>query len=90
MMRYKALQDKKKKLEEKQILQLAQLIKKSGAYSLSSEILVGVMIEAVKAFKDNQERVKKWQQSGKEFLTEEKEKNSHKNKKESISNSAKA
>ena len=74
-LKIKALQDKKKKLEEKQFLQLAQMIKKSGASVLSSEVLVGVMIEAVKTFEENQDVVKQWQQVGREFLTAEKEKN---------------
>lgn len=74
-LKIKALQDKKKKLEEKQFLQLAQIIKKSGAFVLSSEVLVGVMLEAVKTFEENHDAVKKWQQVGKEFLTAEKEKN---------------
>jgi hypothetical protein len=77
-LKIKDLQDKKKKLEEKQFLQLAQMIKKSGASVLSSEILVGVMLEAVKTFEENHDAVKKWQQVGKEFLTAEKEKNGKK------------
>lgn len=77
-LKIKVLQDKKKKLEEKQFLQLAQMIKKSGASVLSSEILIGVMIEAVKTFEENSDMVRKWQQVGKEFLTAEKEKNLNK------------
>ena len=79
-LKIKALQDKKKKLEENQFLQLAQMIKKSGASVLSSEVLVGVMIEAVKTFEEDQDVVKKWQQVGKGFLTAEKEKNWNKKK----------
>ena len=77
-LKIKALQDKKKKLEEKQFFQLAQMIKKSGASVLSSEVLVGVMTEAVKTFEENQDVVKQWQQVGREFLTAEKEKNLNK------------
>ncbi len=80
----KALQEKKKKLEEKQLIQLAQLIKKSGAHSFASEVLVGVMIEAVKTSKENQDSVKRWQQIGADFLTAEKEKTVSKNKNDKI------
>ena len=81
-LKIKALQDKKKKLEEKQLIQLAQLIKKSGAYSFSAEILLGVIIDAVKTFKENQESVKRWQEVGREFLEAEKEKNFHRSRKD--------
>ena len=60
------------------------MIKKSGASVLSSEVLVGVMIEAVKTFEENQDVVKQWQQVGREFLTAEKEKNGNKNIKNSV------
>lgn len=70
----KVLQDKKKKLEEKQSLQLAQLIKKSGASILPSEILVGSLLDAVKAFEENIDTIKKWQKSGQEFLKSGKDK----------------
>jgi len=64
----KALQDKKKKLEEKHQLQLAQLLKKSGASELPSDVLVGALLDAVKAFAEKKGTLKQWQESGKEFL----------------------
>ncbi len=73
-LKIKALQEKKKKLEEKKSLQLVQLIKKSGASILPSEILVGSLLDAVKAFEDNIDTIKKWQKSGQEFLNSGKDK----------------
>ncbi len=67
-LKIKALQDKKKKLEEKQYFELAHLIKKTGAISLSPEILVGSLLDATIAFKEKHEILKKWQQTGTEFL----------------------
>ncbi|NBT86084.1 MAG: hypothetical protein EBT45_06270 [Alphaproteobacteria bacterium] len=68
----KALQEKKKKLEEKQSIQLAQVIKKTGASTLPPELLIGALLDAVKAFEDNKDITKKWQQAGKEFLNSDK------------------
>ena len=79
-LKIKALQDKKKKLEEKQLIQLAQLIKKSWPYSLSSEVFVGIMMESLQTFEKNKDAVQKWQQIGQEFLTTEKLKNLNPNK----------
>ena len=88
-LKIKALQDKKRKLEEKQYLQLAQMIKNVGAAALPSDVLVGALLDATIAFKEKQDIVKKWQQAGKEFLTSGKEKNGKKkeNKKKDKENS---
>lgn len=64
----KSLQEKKKKLEEKQHLQLAQMIKKTGAASLQQEILIGALLDAVKALQEKKDVIKKWEQMGKDFL----------------------
>ena len=64
----KALQEKKKKLEEKSLQDLAKVFKKLGADSLSPEILIGSLFETVEAFHQKKEGVKKWQAKGKEIL----------------------
>ena len=64
----KALQEKKKKLEEKSLQDLAKVFKKLGAYSLSPEILIGSLFETVEAFHQKKDVTKKWQAKGKEIL----------------------
>lgn len=74
----KALQEKKKKLEEKKFLDLAKVIKKLGADSLPIDILVGSIFETMEAFNQKKEITKKWQAKGKELLeTDKKSKRSH-------------
>jgi len=70
----KALQEKKKKLEEKNLLDLAKVIKKLGADSLSVDVLVGSFLETVEAFQQKKDIVKKWQSKGKDFLEADKNK----------------
>jgi hypothetical protein len=64
----KALQDKKKKLEEKSLLDLAKVIKKLGADSLPIDILVGSIFETMEAFNQKKDVTKKWQAKGKEIF----------------------
>ena len=64
----KALQGKKKKLEEKSLQDLAKVLKKLGADSLSPEILIGSIFETVEAFHQKKDVTKKWQDKGKEIL----------------------
>lgn len=64
----KALQEKKKKLEEKSLQDLAKVLKKLGADSLHPEILIGSLFEAVEAFHQKKDVTKKWQAKGKEIL----------------------
>ena len=64
----KALQEKKKKLEEKSLQDLAKVFKKLGADSLSPEILIGSLFETVEAFHQKKDVTKKWQARGKEIL----------------------
>ena len=64
----KALQEKKKKLEEKSLQDLARVFKKLGADSLSPEVLIGSIFETVEAFHQKKDVTKKWQSKGKEIL----------------------
>ncbi|NBT85846.1 MAG: hypothetical protein EBT45_05045 [Alphaproteobacteria bacterium] len=64
----KTLQEKKRKLEEKSLQDLAKIIKKLGADSLSPEIIIGSLFEAVEAFHQKKDITKKWQAKGKEIL----------------------
>lgn len=64
----KALQEKKKKLEEKSLLNLVKVIKKLGADSLPVDILVGSIFETIEAFNQKKDITKKWQAKGKDFL----------------------
>jgi len=64
----KALQEKKRKLEEKSLQDLAKVFKKLGADSLPPEILIGSIFETVEAFHQKKEGVKKWQAKGNEIL----------------------
>ena len=74
----KALQEKKKKLEEKKFLDLAKVIKKLGADSLPVDILVGSLFETMEAFNQKKDITKKWQAKGKELLeTDQKSKRSN-------------
>ena len=78
----KALQEKKKKLEEKKFLDLAKVIKKLGADFLPVDILVGSIFETIEAFNQKKDIVKKWQSKGKELLETDK-----KNKRSNSANS---
>lgn len=74
----KALQERKKKLEEKSLLDLAKVIKKLGADSFPIDILVGSIFETMEAFNQKKDIMKKWQAKGKELLeTDKKSKRSN-------------
>ena len=64
----KALQEKKKKLEEKSLQDLAKVLKKLGTDYLSQETLIGSIFETVEAFHQKKDVTKKWQAKGKEIL----------------------
>ncbi len=68
-LKIKALQDKKKKLGEKQNLELITLMKKVGATALPAEILMGALMEAVEAFKTDSPSLKGWKTTGETFLS---------------------
>lgn len=78
-LKIKALQEKKKHLEEKNLHDLAKVIKKLGADSLSIEILVGSLLETVEAFQQQKDSIKNWQTKGKDFLEADKKNNSRRN-----------
>ena len=64
----KDLQDKKRSLEQKQISELAKLLKRVEAHALPTELLTGALIEVVEVFKGEQEKTKQWIQKGEAFL----------------------
>lgn len=69
----KALQTKKKKLEEKQNLAWVNLIKKLGIHNLPEEIVVGALRETMEAFKENKPILSLWRHKGQRFLKPQKE-----------------
>lgn len=79
----KALQEKKKKLEEKHLIQLAQTLKQIGADKIDAEILVGALLNIAQTCALNKNTpthaMTDWKQKGKQFLTKRK---SEKNKSE--------
>ena len=90
----KALQEKKKKLEERSLLDLAKVIKKLGADSVPVDVFVGALLETVEAFQQKKDIVKKWQAKGKDFLEADKSKkrsnssNSFRNSEQNIQSAA--
>ena len=70
----KDLQDRKKLLEQKQINDLAKLIKKIDAHILPPEILLGSLSETLAAFYNNDDKINQWTQKGKNLLNDAKKK----------------
>ena len=64
----KDLQDRKKLLEQKQLLEVSKIIKKTHAEDLPPEMLTGVLLEAVEAFHQKKDSTKRWEEKGKAFL----------------------
>ena len=65
----KELQDRKKLLEQKQLLEVSKIIKKTHAEDLHPEMLTGVLLEAVEAFHQKKDSTKCWEERGKAFLS---------------------
>lgn len=78
-LKIKTLQEKKKYLEEKNLHDLAKVIKKLGADSLPLDILIGSLLETLEAFQQKKDITKNWQIKGKYFLETEKKNNSRRN-----------
>ena len=64
----KELQEKKKQLEQKQLGDIAKLLKRIGADVLPVEILIGGLEEILNSVKENNEKVKQWQRVGQEKM----------------------
>ena len=75
-LKIKALQEKKKHLEERNLHDLAKVIKKLDADSLPLDILIGSLLETVEAFRQKKDSIKNWQTKGKDFLEADKKNNS--------------
>jgi len=71
----KALLEKKKHLEERNLHDLAKVIKKLDADSLPLDILIGSLLETVEAFQQKKDTTKNWQAKGKDFLEADKKNN---------------
>lgn len=74
-LKIKALQEKKKHLEERNLHDLAKIIKKLNADSLPVDILIGSLLESVEAFQQKKDSIKNWQTKGKDFLEADKKSN---------------
>jgi len=75
-LKIKALQEKKKHLEERNLHDLAKIIKKLNADSLPVDILIGSLLETVEAFQQKKDIINKnWQTKGKDFLEADKKNN---------------
>ncbi len=62
------LKDRKKRLERKRINQLMKILNRCGANKMSDEILAGIVLEAVRAYKQNDTRVSAWKAEGLKIL----------------------
>ena len=62
------LQTRKKKLEEKRKNQITTILNRCGASKMSDEVLAGAVLEAVRAFNQNDRRVSTWQTEGSKIL----------------------
>ena len=78
-LKIKALQEKKKHLEERNLHDLAKVVKKLDADSLPLDILVGSLLETVEAFQQRKDILKNWQTKGKDFLEDDKKNNTRRN-----------
>ncbi|MBX9786303.1 MAG: conjugal transfer protein TraD [Alphaproteobacteria bacterium] len=79
-LKIKALQEKKKHLEERNLHGLAKVIKKLNADSLPTNILIGSLLETVEAFQQKKDSIKNWQTKGKGFLEADKKNNNSSNR----------
>ena len=66
-LKIKTLQEKKKHLEERNLHDLAKVIKKLGADSLPVDILIGSLLETLEAFQQKKDSIKNWQTKEKIF-----------------------
>jgi len=62
------LQTRKKKLEEKRKNQVTTILNRCGANKMSDEVLAGAVLEAVRAFNQNDRRISAWQAEGTKIL----------------------
>jgi hypothetical protein len=62
------LQSRKKKLEEKRKNQITTILNRCGANKMSDEVLAGAVLEAVRAFNQNDKRISTWQTEGSKIL----------------------
>ena len=85
-LKIKALQEKKKHLEERNLHDLAKVIKKLNADSLPTAILIGSLLETIEAFQKQKDSIKNWQTKGKDFLEADK-KNHTSNRRKNLSHS---
>lgn len=67
-LKIKELQEKKKQLEQKQLGDIAKLLKRIGADNLPVEILIGGIEEILNCVKANDDKVKQWQKVGLEKM----------------------
>ena len=58
------LQNRKKKLEEKRKNQLTLILNRCGAQKMPDDVLAGAILEATKAFSQNDGRVADWRSAG--------------------------
>jgi len=82
-LKIKALHEKKKHLEEKNLHDIAKVIKKLNADSLPLDILVGSLLETGEAFQQQKDNIKSWQTKGKDFLEADKKSNTSNRRKNS-------
>ncbi len=62
------LQTRKRKLERKRAAQITKILNRCGVNILPDEILAGVVLEAVRAYKENDSRVAAWESEGLKIL----------------------
>jgi hypothetical protein len=63
-----ALQEKKKKLEEKERSKIGVVIRRCNADKIPFEVLAGAILDASRAYSANDDVVGRWKAQGKEIL----------------------
>jgi hypothetical protein len=62
------LQTRKKKLEAKRKNKITTILNRCGANKMPDEVLAGAVLEAVRAFEKNDQRISSWQSEGSKIL----------------------
>lgn len=62
------LQARKKRVESKRGAHLIKILNRCGANKIPDEILAGAVLEAARAYGQNDKRVEHWQAEGKNIL----------------------
>ncbi len=62
------LQARRKRLEDKRRAQISTIMLRCGATALPDDVLAGVIVEAVRAYAANYQRLSTWKNEGKKII----------------------